>query len=156
MAARRISQDPYLTHRFKAEIDGLLVASFSEVTGLDVETAVESFYEGGVNTYQHQLPGATNYPSKLVLKRGLADSDELWWWYQHIIKGDIWRQTVSVILLDLEGRDRARWRWNFAEACPIKWSGPQFRATAGEIAFETIEIVHKGLLENDGVSNTIR
>lgn len=153
MAFRFSWEDPYLTYCFHAEIDGLWVAGFSEVTGLDVETGVESFREGGVNAYQQQLPGATSYPSKLVLKRGLADSDTLWFWYQDVIKGIIERRNISVTLLDM-GTYEERWRWDFVAACPIKWSGPQFRAATSEIAFESIEIVHKGFLNN--VSNIYR
>ena len=153
MAGRSSSNDPYLTYCFHAEINGLVAASFNEVSGLDAETSVESFREGGVNAYQHQLPGATSYPSKLVLKRGLADSDELWCWYQDVIKGIIQRRTISVVLTDMGTRDE-RWRWEFKEACPVKWSGPQFRATTSEIAFESIEIVHKGFLDN--VTNSHR
>ncbi len=145
--SRLIVRDPYLNFCYKAEIYGLQVAGFSEVTGLDAETAVESVREGGLNSYQHQLPGATSYPTKLVLKRGLADSEDLWSWYQDVIKGEIVRRTINVTLIDM-GTQEERWRWVFEGACPVKWSGPQFRATTGEIAFETIEIIHRGFLEN--------
>jgi phage tail-like protein len=117
---RHSNVDPYLTYCFAAEIDGLSVADFSEVTGLDVETTVETIREGGVNSYQHQLPGATSYPTKLVLKRGLADSDKLWSWYQDVVSGIIQRRDISVLLLDM-GTQEERWRWNIAAACPIKW-----------------------------------
>jgi len=29
--------------------------------------------------------------------------------------------------------------------CPVKWTGPQFKAGSAEVAFETIELIHKGL-----------
>ena len=47
--ARSINEDPYASFRFTAEIDGVAVSGFSEVTGLALETDVETFREGGVN-----------------------------------------------------------------------------------------------------------
>jgi hypothetical protein len=29
--------------------------------------------------------------------------------------------------------------------CPVKWTGPKFHAGTAEVAFETIELIHKGL-----------
>jgi phage tail-like protein len=36
-------------------------------------------------------------------------------------------------------------RWNFEQAYPVKWTGPDLRATANEVAFESLEFAHKGL-----------
>ena len=82
-----INKDPYASFRFRAEIDGLQVSGFSEVTGLALETDVETFREGGVNFHEQQLPGPTKFPSRLVLKRGLADADALWSWYRDVMNG---------------------------------------------------------------------
>lgn len=142
---RGVEKDPYLSFRFQVEIDGLLAAGFHEVTGLAFETEVETFREGGENFFEQQLPGATKYPSRLMLKRGLADADSLWSWYEDITWGLIERKDISILLLDPASSEE-RWRWIFLEAYPIKWSGPDFRAGTAEIAFETVELVHKGLL----------
>jgi len=141
--ARGIDKDPYVSFRFRAEIDSLLVSGFSEVTGLTFETEVETFREGGVNAHEWQLAGPTKFPSRLILKRGLADADALWSWYRDVMNGSIVRKNVTIVLLNHAGEEK--WRWVFRGACPVKWSGPEFRAGAAEIAFESIELVHNGL-----------
>jgi phage tail-like protein len=142
-AARGIDKDPYVSFRFRAEIDGLLVSGFHEVTGLTFESEVETFREGGVNSHEWQLAGPTKFPSKLILKRGLADADALWSWYRDVMDGAIVRKRVTILLLNHAGDEQ--WRWVFREACPVRWNGPDFRAGTAEVAFEAIELVHKGL-----------
>jgi phage tail-like protein len=91
----------------------------------------------------------------LILKRGLADADALWSWYREVMDGQIKRKTVKIKLLDPDpGNDeqnKYKWEWVFREACPVKWSGPEFRAGTAEIAFESIELIHRGL-ESGGAS----
>ncbi|MGH8591460.1 MAG: phage tail protein [Gammaproteobacteria bacterium] len=133
--------DPYLSFRFRVEIDCLDVA-VSEVTGLGLETEVEAFREGGENACERQLPGPSKHPARLSLKRGVGDVDWLWSWYQDVMSGKIERKDISVCLCDSAGNEK-RW-WYFREACPVKWVGPDLRAGAAEIAFETVELVHHG------------
>jgi phage tail-like protein len=143
---REIIKDPYASYRFAVVIGNAKadekVCGFSEATGLAIETDVETFREGGVNTHEIQLAGPSKFPSKLVLKRGLAEG-ELWSWYQDVMKGKIERKTVTIVLQDYGGQ--AKWQWVFSKACPVKWSGPEFRAGSAEVAFESIELVHRGL-----------
>lgn len=136
--------DPYLSFRFGVEIDGILSAGFNDVIGLTLETEVQTFREGGNNLAEQQLPGTTKYPAKLNLKRGLADAHDLWKWYEDVTNGLIERRDVSILLLDSKTNEE-RWRWVILEAYPVKWSGPEFRANSSEIAFESVELVHKGL-----------
>jgi phage tail-like protein len=142
-SARGLDKDPFASFRFRAEIDGLQVSGFSEVTGLAFESEVQTFRVGGVNTHEWQLTGPTKFPSKLTLKRGLADADALWTWYQDVMAGRIKRKNVTITLLN--HADEEKWRWVFSKACPVKWSGPEFRAGTAEVAFESIELVHMGL-----------
>ena len=141
MAAGRA--EPFTTFRFLVEIEGLVVGGFSEVTGLDIEVEVESYREGGLNTFAHELPGPVRYPARLVLKRGLTEADSFWRWYRDVARGQIARKNGSIVLLDRTGQEA--WRWNFTDAYPARWTGPQLRAGASEVAVETVELVHRGL-----------
>jgi len=134
--------DPYRGFRFRVEIDGIAVAHFSEVSGLQVETETEPYEEGGVNDFVHQLPKRTKFQN-ITLKRGITDVDELWQWHQDVVSGKFARKNGSIILLDDAGGDT--WRWNFTRAFPIKWTGPDMKADSGAIAFETVDLAHEGL-----------
>ncbi len=136
------AKNPYFNFRFLVEIQGFIVGGFSEVSGLQAETEVEMIEEGGVNDYVHKLPKRTKYPN-LVLKRGLADSDVLWNWFKDVVNGKITRTSGAIILLDLEGNQK--WRWNFKEAYPVKWVGPELKADSNLVAVETLELAHNGL-----------
>jgi hypothetical protein len=35
--------------------------------------------------------------------------------------------------------------WDFKEAYPVKYTGPELRADSGSVAFESIELTHRGL-----------
>lgn len=134
--------DPSGGFRFWVEIDGLFVGGFTEVSGLRSETEVEEYREGGVNTHVHRFPKVTKYPS-LVLKRGVTNSVELWNWYKDVAEGIVERKNGSVVLLDQAGDEI--WRWNFFDSYPVKWIGPELKASRAEIAVEVLEIVHNGL-----------
>ena len=133
---------PYLNFRFLVEINGIVVGGFSDVTGLQVETDVELIEEGGVNDYIHKLPKKTKY-SNLTLKRGITDSDALWKWYNDIVRGKITRNSGAIILLGNEGNQK--WRWNFKNAYPVKWTGPELKADTNVVAIETLELAHEGI-----------
>lgn len=138
-----IRSDPYLSARFLVEIEGILMAGFQEVTGMQVETETEDYREGGVNEYVHRLAGPTRYPQNLVLKKGLTDLEDLWEWHQDVVRGRIVRRNGTILLLDRAGLP-AMW-WDFTDAYPVKWSGPEFRAEQGAVAVEQLELVHRGI-----------
>lgn len=135
----------YPTYRFWLEIDQLTEAAFSECSGLQVETEIFEWEEGGLNEYRHRLPARSKY-SNLVLKRGIAGI-ELWKWHHDVIRCDgknvkALRRNLSVILYGYSGAPEVR--WNIIGALPIKWLGPTFKNGASETAVETIELLHHG------------
>lgn len=136
------NKDPYLSSRFAVEFDGQIIAGFSEVNGLQVEIEVEEYREGGLNDHVHHFAGKVRYPARLVLKHGFADSRAIWDWQNNIIAGQVRRKNLSIVLHDEQGNEKAR--WNVDQAYPVKWSGPDFRANASEVAVEALELVHEG------------
>jgi len=133
---------PYTSFRFHIEIEGITVAQVSEVMGLQMETETESYEEGGVNDFVHQLPKRTKY-QHITLKRGITDLDEMWKWHQDVVNGKFRRKNGAVVLMDSKGEEK--WRWNFVQAYPVKWTGPDFKADSNTVAFEAIELVHNGI-----------
>lgn len=134
--------DPYTSFNFLVEIDGIIAGGFSEVSGLQIETEVEEYREGGVNDYVHKFPKITKY-TNLILKHGLTDLDLLWAWYSDVIKGTIERKNGIIFLLD-NNRLPTMW-WEFTGAFPVKWIGPELKADGNTVAFETLEIVYQSL-----------
>jgi phage tail-like protein len=139
---RERPKDPYLSSRFVVEIEGIDIAGFSEVTGLQVEVEVEEYREGGLNDQTRHFSGRVRYPARLVLKHGFGDSRVLWDWHKNVAEGRVQPKNLSIILHDAQGNERAR--WNVTKAYPVKWAGPDFKGNASEIAVETLELVHRG------------
>ena len=141
MATARPS-DPYRGLRFRIEVEGVVVGGFSEVSGLEIEVDTEEYAEGGTNDFVHVLPKGTKY-GRVVLQRGITQSDTLWKWQSDVRNGKIERHTVHIVLLDEEGEDA--WDWRCLDAYPTKWAGPDFNATDSKIAVERLELAHKGI-----------
>jgi phage tail-like protein len=141
LTGRRL--DPYMAFNFVVEIEGLLVGGFSEVRGLESEIEVTPYREGGLNSFEHKLPGPVT-TANLVLVHGLTDIDTLWNWYDNVCKGIIKRKNGTILLLDRQ-QTPVMW-WDFRNAYPVKWMGPQLDAgTATAVAVEQVELAHEGL-----------
>ncbi len=135
--------DPYRAFNFFVEIEGILAGGFSECTGLEVETEIQDYSEGGMNDYVHHFVGRTKY-RPLILKHGLTPIDGLWEWHQKIVtERKVERKNGTIYLLNPQ-RIPVTW-WNFKEAFPYKWIGPELRANSNDVAFESVELVHRGL-----------
>ena len=140
-----------------------LLGGFSEVSGLNAESEMEEWREGGRNFAPHKFIKYGRYPS-LVLKRGVAFSAALWdWhWLAHYGGGPPPRKNGLVILTDRGGLvagavaaipipvpllDRTPVAiWQFTDGLPEKLVGPGLNAKGNEIAIESLEIAHEGLI----------
>ena len=130
--------DPYRNFNFLVEIDGITQAGFSDCSGFGASNDPIEYREGGMpENAVRKLPGQTKYPN-ITLKWGLTDSRELYDWYLDVTKGKIERKSGSIILLDLEGKEKIR--WNFFEAWPTKWDSVDFSAKGTDVAIETLEL----------------
>jgi phage tail-like protein len=136
-------QDPFLAFRFELKLDNLSVAGFSECTGIQLETEVHDYNEGGVNDHVHKFPTRTKQ-SNIVLKRGIVDR-EMWEWYRELYQdGRVRTRNGSVVVYDPAGRQDVM-EWQFKDAFPCKWQGPELNATQNNVAVETVELCHQGL-----------
>jgi len=136
------TEEAYPSYRFYVEIAGVPQAVFTEVSGLQIETEITEYEEGGNNDFVHRLPGRTKI-GNITLKRGMTSSNELLQWFLKIARGSIDRRNVTVIMYDSAGKEL--FRWNFIEAYPVKWTGLQFTAASTEAAVETLELTHNGM-----------
>jgi phage tail-like protein len=134
--------DPVLAFRFEVTLDGLPAGGFSECSGLSVETEVQDYAEGGLNTHLHKRPGRTRQ-TNLTLRRGIVDR-RLWDWYLDLLEGRVERRNGSVIVRDPSGGE-VEIEWQFRRAFPCKWQGPDLSAAQSAVAVEMLELCHEGL-----------
>ena len=126
---------------FKLDIQGKSVGYFTEASGLSAEVETFSYNEGGRNDYIHKLPTRMKHPN-LVLKRGMTTVKDLQTWFDDSYNGPS-RTTITVTMLNELGDTITT--WTFANAFPVKWTGPQFNSQQNTLATEAIEIVHEGI-----------
>jgi len=129
-------------NRFCIDIDKLVVAVFKECSGLSGEVEVETYQEGGLNDYEHKLPGRAKY-GNVTLKSGVASSMDLWDWFQRVATGRGERRDVSVVMYRQNFEEAMR--WNLRSAYPVKWQGPDFIAGDTNVAVHSLELAHHGL-----------
>ncbi len=134
--------DPLGNFRFQVEFDGVLECGFTDVSGLEGTIEYAEYNIGGLNNYVVRLPKGTKQTA-LKLKRGMTTSSYLWDWYQDCKDGIIKIKQMSIILMDITGQEAKRWA--VKDALPVKWTGPTFSAKSADVAFEEVEITHRGI-----------
>ncbi|MCP4230008.1 MAG: phage tail protein, partial [bacterium] len=87
------NNDPYLSCKFHVEIDGIIAAGFSDVSGMQTEIETEDHREGGRNDYVFKFRKINKYQN-IILKRGFTSSDALWKWHLRVVAGNIERKTI--------------------------------------------------------------
>jgi phage tail-like protein len=129
--------DPYRSFRFLVEIDGIVQGGFSECSGFGSNVEVIEYREGGDSGTVRKLPGKASYPD-ITLKWGVTDSSELYQWHRAALNGQILRKNGSIILLDDQNQEKVR--WNFFNAWPSKYDGPDFNAKGNDIAIDSLTV----------------
>lgn len=135
--------NPFPSFNFQVEVDGLIVGSFSEVSGIGAEIDIEEYREGGVNEFVHKLLKNTKY-GNLICRKGVTKSTVLYDWYKQVVIGNIERKMVTIILLDYQKTPIKN--WSYKNCIPISWKGPELKSDNNTIAMESVELVHQGLV----------
>lgn len=139
-------QDPIPAFRFEIRIPEFAVGGFSECSGLQLETEVWTYPEGGWNHYERKRPTRTRQ-SNIVLKRGIVDRI-VWDWYFDLTQGNVERKDGSILVYDPSGGS-VLMHWVFKQAFPCKWSGPDLNASQSNVAVESLELCHEGLVREE-------
>lgn len=143
-------KNPYAAFNFVVTIDGVELAGFMEVSGLDGENAVIEYREGSdsAGNFVRKQPGLERYPN-VVARRGITGDLTLWNMRQAIrdaTTGPEFATTVasSTPLLKIDLQDEKHdtvQSWLLHNAWIAKLSGPSLNARANEIAIESAEFV---------------
>lgn len=134
--------DPFASFNFKLEVEGITVAGFSEVTGLNQESNVIDYREGQEPITPRKLPGLNKF-GNITLKRGISPDLSVYNWRKTVTDGDIERRNASIVLHNEKHEEVVR--WNLVNAWPSKYVGPDLKANANEVAIESIELTHEGV-----------
>lgn len=146
---------PLPKFHFQVEWAGTQIG-FTEVSGLDVETEVIEYRHGASPEYHKtKQPGLTKY-SNITLKRGTFQSDNEFfdWWKETKLfqegnsTGSKYRRDITISLL---GEDHSPLVvWKVKNAWPTKVQPTDLKADGNEVAIESIELVHEGVvIQND-------
>ena len=142
MTLSNARNDPFLAFRFEIRLDDLPPAGFSECTGLQLETEVQDYPEGGLNAYLLKFPGRTKQ-ANLTLRRGIVDR-QLWDWYYDITQGVVKLRNGTIAVHDPTGGTPVM-EWRFWRAFPHQVVGAGPERYPNNIAVETLELCHQGL-----------
>ena len=122
---------------------------FTEVSGLSLETDVIEYREGSSFEYvKTKMPGMQKF-GNITMKRGTfkGDNDFVDWW-NTVALNTIERRDVTISLLN-EAHDPVI-VWKIKNAWPSKVQSTDLKSDGNEVAIETIELVHEGLvIQND-------
>jgi phage tail-like protein len=135
---------PLPKFHFRVEWGGSKIG-FTEVTGLNIENEMIEYRDGSSPEYHKlKMPGLQKY-GNITLKRGMFNGDnEFFQWLNTVSLSKIERRDVSIALLN-ENHEPV-YIWRVKNAFPVKVVAPDLKSDANEVAVETIEIAHEGLM----------
>jgi phage tail-like protein len=133
---------------FTIEIDGLDIAWFESVSGLEAEVGVVEQHEGGQLNVADQSPGKVKF-AQLTLTVGATDNQELYNWFLQVIDSasnsgqpdNAYKKSVAVVQNDRDGTEKRR--YNVYEAWPCKYKAGEWDAKAEENVIQEITLCYK-------------
>jgi phage tail-like protein len=88
---------------------------------------------------------ATARNGNVTLKKGIFAKDNKFWdWYNQIKLNTIKRVPVTIQLCDEGGNPTMV--WTLSNAWPTKITGTDLKSDGNEVAVETLEVAHEGLV----------
>ncbi len=148
--------DPVTAFNFGLEVGNIVIAAFTEVSGLSASMEVFEYKEGGFNEHTHKFPGRTTL-GNITLKWGMTDNQDLWDWYMDVVRwsssatGKNPRRDVSIVSFagfksgDAGGTRPPASRWNLVGAFPVKWNGPTWNSGQSQVAIESLELAYRNV-----------
>lgn len=134
--------DPFPSFRFTISFDDLPPGGFTDCAGLQMETEVQDYMEGGLNTHTWKFASRTKQ-SPLVLKRGIVNK-VLWDWFHDISIGKMKFRNATITVFDHDGTTQVL-EYQVLQAFPTKWVSSELSASQSNMAVETVEFAHQGL-----------
>jgi phage tail-like protein len=140
-----------LANRFVVSMSGKSeydLGSWAKAEGLDVAWDIAEYRMGDGGNDRLYFPGNTKYQN-VKLIRGVSEETEKvkqWLsrnsWEMEVFSGKITLFTTQAIKVT---------DWELRDVLPAKWSISTFDAGASSVSMETLELVHRGFLEDETI-----
>lgn len=157
---RTDQEDPLKVFRFQIEIENFARFGFKSCSGLEAQTDVTEYREGGANTTVQKSPGLTKFPD-LTLERGqiLASGSgdlDIVTWYKAVFdvsakrpkSSKVFRRDIDIVQFDKEGEEVKRWR--VVEAWPSQFKAMgDLDGQSSDNSLERMVITHEGFYLSD-------
>lgn len=136
---------PYRNTRFLLEIDGIAIAGFSTCNLPENSTEVVEYREGNDPPHSRKLTSLNDFGNLSLEKGTTDDSIALYEWRKLVEQGKLEeaRRSIAVVVLDEEGQSGPR--YEFKRAWVRQYDAPDLDASGGDVAVESMEIVHEGM-----------
>lgn len=138
-----------LANRFVVSMSGKSeydLGSWTKAEGLDVAWDIAEYRMGDGGNDRLYFPGNTKY-TNVKLIRGVSEETKKvkqWLdknsWEMEVFTGSIQLFTTGAQMVT---------EWTLRDVMPAKWSITSFDAGASQVAMETLELVHRGFLEDE-------
>jgi phage tail-like protein len=139
---------PIPKFHFQADWGGVRIG-FTEVSGLDVETEVIEYRDGASPEYsKRKIPGMQKYPNVTMKRAVFASDNDYFKWWNTVALNTVERRSVTISLLNEKHEPVVVWK--VKNAWPAKIASTDLKADGNEIAVESIELAHDGLVIQNG------
>ena len=132
--------DALTAARFSLTIDGVEIAQFSELAGINSEVEpVELMETDGDKLFLKKLPGKRKPPT-VTLKRGKNQDMGIFAWHQSVVEGQLMAARKSCTLTMYATDGKATAKYYLESAWPSKVEISALKAGASEVLYETVTL----------------
>ena len=136
---------PLRTGRFTVELDDVEVTGFKRIDIPGQSTTHVEYREGNDPPHSRKLTSLNDFGNLSLEKGTTEDSIALYEWRKLVEQGKLEeaRRSIAVVVLDEEGETGPR--FEFKDAWVRQYDAPDLDASGGDVAVESMEIVHEGM-----------
>lgn len=121
------------------------LGSWTKAEGLDVTWDVAEYRAGDGGNDRFYFPGNTKYTNIKLIRGVSEETDKVRKWLSDTsFKMETYDGTIKLLTA---GGAKAT-EWNLRDVMPTKWSVSSFDAGASQVSMETLELAHRGFLED--------
>jgi phage tail-like protein len=140
-----------LSNRFVVKMTGKSVydlGSWYKAEGIDVSWDVAEYRTGDGGNDRFYFPGNTKY-SNIKLTRAVSEETKM---VRTWLSKNSFTSEVFIGKIELYGSkmgDGLITEWELRDVMPVKWAITGFDAGASQVSLESLELAHKGFLEDE-------